>query len=220
MSRRMEEGYQKGWGVLLYLPLLRYFKEFLKNNDFIARSARDTNKTHFLSFSTNYVYFAFYYLTRLPVNLPQLLVESRSLTVIVPEPSLFVKSASTKSLLISWSVRHHSSVLSVKSLRISSLIFVSNLLLSWPFKKLLRLTWSVFSRIPTCVPFTPSVLLSCPRIFNSPAEFVESAPKSREIIVAWFGEMELSLCIHNVCTRLQERRDQRVLVHVSHSEVP
>ena len=43
-------------------------------------------------------------------------------------------------------------------------------------------TWSVFSKTPTCAPFTPSVLLSCQRISNWHDESVANAPKLWKIL--------------------------------------
>ena len=44
-------------------------------------------------------------------------------------------------------------------------------------RRLVKPTWSVFSKTPTCAPFTPSVLLSCQRISNWHDESVANAPK-------------------------------------------
>ena len=48
--------------------------------------------------------------------------------------------------------------------------------LCWLSRRPVKLTWSVFSRTPTCVQFTPSVLPSCRRIYSLLAEFGESVP--------------------------------------------
>uniref|UniRef100_A0A3Q1CB18 Histone H2A/H2B/H3 domain-containing protein n=1 Tax=Amphiprion ocellaris TaxID=80972 RepID=A0A3Q1CB18_AMPOC len=42
-----------------------------------------------------------------------------------------------------------------------------------PFQRPARLTWSVSSRTPTCVPSTPRGSLSCPKTSSWPAAFVE-----------------------------------------------
>ena len=115
------------------------------------------------------------------------LVVSRSLTVSVPEPSLFVKSEGTRSPLSSSFASSPSNVLFVKSLRISRSVFseppllqdesailmtplrsyltpcrpisVSSPPLSWPFRKPPKPTSSLYSRTLTLQPSTPSVLL-------------------------------------------------------------
>ena len=49
-------------------------------------------------------------------------------------------------------------------------------------RRLVKPTWSVFSKTPTCAPFTPSVLLSCQRISNWHDESVANAPKLWKIL--------------------------------------
>ena len=56
-------------------------------------------------------------------------------------------------------------------------IFVSRDLQFLLFRRLLRHTSSVFSRIPTCVLSMPSVLPSCPRIFSLLVVSVENVHK-------------------------------------------
>ncbi|CAP39585.2 Protein CBG23442 [Caenorhabditis briggsae] len=114
---------------------------------------------------------------RLPANRPQLPEESRSHIVTAQEPSLFVRSDVTRSPLSSLSASCHSSVLFVRSPRISRLTFASNLPLSWLFKSPLRLTSSDFSRTPTCAPSTPSESPSCQRTSNWPDVSEESVLK-------------------------------------------
>ena len=81
----------------------------------------------------------------------------KSHTVTVQEPSLYVRSVVTKSLPTFLSASCPSSVLFVRLLRTSSLIFASRDLPSWPYKNPPKLTLLAFSRTPTCAPFMPSV---------------------------------------------------------------
>ena len=117
------------------------------------------------------------WLPRLPESplLPP--VVSRSLTDTDLVPSLFVRSEDTKSPLSSWSESFLSRDLSEKSPKISRLTWDSKDLPSWLFKRLLRLTLLVFSRIPTWPPSTPRESPSCLRTSNLPAESVASALK-------------------------------------------
>ena len=103
---------------------------------------------------------------RLPVNLPQLLEEWRSLIVTVLELWHFVKSGSTRRVLSFWSGNCHSRDWFVRLPKISRLIFVSRVMLCWLFKRLPRLTLWVYLRILTSAPSMPSVWPSCPRTFN------------------------------------------------------
>ena len=64
----------------------------------------------------------------------------------------------------------------VRSLKISRPIFVSNHPLWWLFRRLLKLIWWVFSKIPTCAPSTPSVSPSCQRTSNLLAASVVNVP--------------------------------------------
>ena len=92
---------------------------------------------------------------------------------------LSVRSVGTRSPPSSSSASSPSSVdvLCVRSPRTSSLTFVSRVQLYWPFKKQQRHTLLVFLRIPTCVPFTPSELLSCHVIFSLQGVFAVSVHK-------------------------------------------
>ena len=121
--------------------------------------------------------FSHFLLHRLPASPHQPPEVSRSPTVTAQELSLVVRSASTRRALISSSARLLSSALFVRLHRTSNLIFDSSQLLSLLFKKLLRHTLLVFSKIPTCALFTPSVSPSCPRIFSLPAESVGNGLK-------------------------------------------
>jgi len=114
---------------------------------------------------------------RLPVNPPQPPEVSRSPTDTDPEPSLFARSVVTKRVPTSSSESFLSNVWSVRSPRISRVIFDSRDLLSSPFKKPPKPTWSDSSKIPTCVLSTPSVLQSCLRISNWPVVSVVSDRK-------------------------------------------
>lgn len=69
-----------------------------------------------------------------------ILPQSRSHTDTDQEPSLFVRSEDTKSLLSSWSASFLSNVWFVRSPKTSRPTFVSNLQLSWLYKNLLKLT--------------------------------------------------------------------------------
>ena len=82
-------------------------------------------------------------------------VESRSPTDTGPELLLFVKSGDTRKAQSCWSGNSHSSVWSVRSLRISKPTCASRVPLSWPCRRLARPTSSDYLRIPTCAPFTP-----------------------------------------------------------------
>ena len=117
------------------------------------------------------------------VRVPQLLVESRSPTDIDQELLLFEKSEDTRNLPSSLSESCPSNVLSVKLLKISRPICDSRDLLSRPYRKLQRLTWLDYSRIPTCVPSMPSVSQLCPRTSSWPVESVESVPKCEDFIL-------------------------------------
>ncbi|POS82866.1 hypothetical protein EPUL_004584, partial [Erysiphe pulchra] len=63
---------------------------------------------------------------------------------------------------------------SEKSLKTSKLIFVSRAQLLWLSKKLAKLTWLVYSKIPTCALSMLSVLPLCQRISNWPDVSVEN----------------------------------------------
>ena len=121
---------------------------------------------------------------RLPANLPQPPVESRNPIGIVPVPSLSVRSVVTKNLPNSWSANCPSNVWSVRSLKISRLTCVSSPAPSWLSKNPLRLTWLVFSKIPTCAPSTPSVSPLCPRTSNWPGVSVVNVPKKLDLYLA------------------------------------
>lgn len=71
----------------------------------------------------------------------------------------------------------HSNVLFVKLHKISKLISASKDLQLWLFKKQVKLTSLVFSKIPTCVLFMLNESPSCQKIFNSHVESVVNAPK-------------------------------------------
>merc|ERR1712223_2323349 len=114
---------------------------------------------------------------RLPENLPPLPEESRNPTDIVQVQSLSVRSDVTKNPLNCWSANCPSNVLSVKSPKTSRLTCVSNLPPSWLSKRHLKLTWSVFPKIPTCAPSTPSVSPLCQRTSNLPAVSVVNVLK-------------------------------------------
>merc|ERR1712157_471335 len=60
----------------------------------------------------------------------------------------------------------HSSDWSEKLPRISKPISDSRALLSWLFKKPLKLTWSASSKTPTCAPSTPRGSPLCQKISN------------------------------------------------------
>merc|ERR1712131_360058 len=91
---------------------------------------------------------------------------SRSHTDSDQELSPFEKLEDTRSPLSSFSENFHSKDWYVKSLKISKPIFDSNLLPSWPFKKLAKLTWSEFSKTPTSAQSTPRESPSCQKISN------------------------------------------------------
>merc|ERR1712066_1200408 len=103
------------------------------------------------------------WLPKLPENPPQPPAVSRNPIDFDPGPLPCEKSEGIKSLPNYWSE---------KLLKISRPTCDSNLLLSWLSKKLLKLTWSVCSKTPTCVLSTPSELPSCPRTSNWPDESV------------------------------------------------
>jgi len=102
---------------------------------------------------------------------------SRSLTDTGPEPSPFVKSEGTRRAPSSSSGNCHSSAWFVKSLRTSRLTSDSRAPQSWLSKRPARLTWSAFSRTPTCAQSTPSVSPSCQRTSSSHAVFAVNVPK-------------------------------------------
>jgi len=118
-------------------------------------------------------------------NLPQRLheslhpprVESRSRIAIALVLWPFERFVVIKSQQIFWFESFPFSVWSVKLLRISRAIFVSKVLPCWPFRKQQRPILWVFLKIQTCVPFTPSVWQSCPRIFSLRVVSAESALK-------------------------------------------
>ncbi|KAG7159285.1 histone H3-like 20, partial [Homarus americanus] len=98
----------------------------------------------------------------------------RSSIVTGPEPSPFVRSVVTRRAQSYSSGSCPSSAWCVRSPRISRLTCASSRLPSWLCRKPLRPTWWVFSRTPTCVPFTPSALPSCPRTSSWPGASAES----------------------------------------------
>jgi len=115
---------------------------------------------------------------RLPASRHPLPEVSRSPTDTVLERLLFVRSESTKSRPISWFARLPSSVLSVRLLKTSSLIFVSSLRLSWHCKRLPKPTLLVSLKTPTCALSMPSVSQSCPRISSWLVASVGNVPKA------------------------------------------
>merc|ERR1712150_241333 len=92
---------------------------------------------------------------KLPGRAPHPPEVRKSPIVTGPVLSLSVRSEDTRSLQSSSSGNSHSSVWSVKLLRTSRQICVSRVQLSELFRRPARLTWSVFSRTPTCAPSTP-----------------------------------------------------------------
>jgi hypothetical protein len=114
---------------------------------------------------------------RLHVRVHQPLVELRSHTDTGPELSLSVKSEGTRRALNCSSGNCPSSVWYVKLHRISRPISDSRALPLWLSRKLAKLTWSDFSRIPTCAPSTPSVSPLCQRTFSWPAVSVVNVLK-------------------------------------------
>ena len=123
-------------------------------------------------------------LPRLPESPPQPLEESRSHTDTVQVPSLSERSEDTKSPPSFWSESFHSKDLSERSPKTSRPTLDSKDLPSLPFKRLLRPTLSVFSRILTCAPSTPRESPSCQRTSNWPEESEERDHK-RSIVWAW-----------------------------------
>merc|ERR1712029_885410 len=111
-------------------------------------------------------------LRRLPGSLLLQLEESRSLTDTGLEPSPSVRLEDTRSPLSCSSESCPSSVWGERLPKISKLISGSSQLLLELFRRHLKLTWLDCLRIPTCVPSTPSVSLSCPKISSWPEESV------------------------------------------------
>ena len=107
----------------------------------------------------------------------QPLVELRNLIVIDQELSLFVRSVVTRNPLNCWSASCPSSDLFVRSHKISKPTCVSKAALWWHCRRLVKLTWLVFSKIPTCAQSMPSVSPSCQRTFNWPDAFVVNVLK-------------------------------------------
>merc|ERR1711872_302008 len=99
-------------------------------------------------------------------------VPSRPL-VSLPEVKLRVSSWPPRP-----SVNRHSSVLFVRLLKISKLIFGSSPLPLELFRKHLRLTWSVFLKIPTCALSTPRGSPLCQRISSLQEESVVNVLKN------------------------------------------
>ena len=73
-------------------------------------------------------------------------------------------------------IRRYQKSTELKLPRTSRLTCGSKVRLCWLSRRPVKLSWSVFSRTPTCVQFTPSVLPSCRRIYSLLAEFGESVP--------------------------------------------
>ena len=133
---------------------------------------------------------------RLHVNLPPPLEVSRSLTDTDPVPSLFVRSADTKNPRSSSSESSRSSALSVRSPKNSREIFDSRDLLSWLFRKRLRLTLLDSLRTPTFAPSMPSVSPSCPRTFSWPVVSVASAHKYGVLALNLVDLFTITGCVH------------------------
>merc|ERR1712224_651883 len=93
------------------------------------------------------------------------------------EPLLSETSESSRNPPSSSLENFHSRDSSEKLPTISSTTLDSNLLPSLLSKRLLRLTWLVFSRTPTFAPSTPRESPSCPRICNWPEESEERDPE-------------------------------------------
>merc|ERR1711935_484512 len=83
----------------------------------------------------------------------------------------------TKSPLTFLSASFLSSVLCVRLPKISRVTFDSKVRLFLPFKKLQKPTWWDCLKTPIFVPFTPSVLPSCPRISSWHVVFEEKGPR-------------------------------------------
>ena len=109
---------------------------------------------------------------KLLARVPQQQEAWRSHTDTGQEQLHWEKSVVTRRAPNCWSENCPSSDWFVKSPRTSRLICDSRAQLLWLFRKLARPTWLVFSKIPTCVPFTPSVSPSCQRTSSLPAESV------------------------------------------------
>lgn len=105
---------------------------------------------------------------RLPGNLPQQLVEWRSLIVTALELLPFVKLGSTKKAQSFWSANYHSNALFVKLRRILRRIWGFRAMQFLHFKRLQKHILWVCLRTPICVQFMPRGLPSCPRIFSLP----------------------------------------------------
>merc|ERR1712176_1238584 len=86
----------------------------------------------------------------------------------------FVKSASIRNRRTFLFVRHLSSVLFVRLLRTSRVIFVFNPRRYLHYKKRRRHTLLDCLRTPTCAPSTPNALLSCRKTFSWHVVFVEN----------------------------------------------
>merc|ERR1712241_1032256 len=112
------------------------------------------------------------WLQRLPGNLLLQQEESRSLTDTGLEPSHSVRLEDTKSQLSFSSESCPSNVWRERLPKISKLISGSSRLLLELFRRHLKLTWLDCLRTPTCVPSTPSVSQSCPKISSWPGESV------------------------------------------------
>ena len=97
-------------------------------------------------------------------------------TAVDPVQWPYGKFVVTRNLQSCWFESCRSSASCEKLPRTSRLTCGSKVRLFWLSRRPVKLTWSVFSRTPTCVQFTLSMLPSCRRIYSLLAEFGESMP--------------------------------------------